>query len=121
MKKTCFYFYFKIKLQDYIRRCVFPRYDASGWRIVGSLKMMRSGVRDLGTLTAGIDSNSASVVEVLLGMVSKKENAVRQNSTGSSQQAAPAFATPSSVSPVANGISAQEPPSASLGPSLRPQ
>jgi hypothetical protein len=42
--------------------------------------MMRSGVRDLGTLTAGIDPNSAAIIEVLLGMVEKKERSMRQGS-----------------------------------------
>jgi len=40
---------------------------------------MRSGVRDLGTLANGIDSSSAACVEVLLGMVTKSEDQLRQS------------------------------------------
>jgi hypothetical protein len=43
-----------------------------------AVKMMKHGIRDLGTLASNIDGSSAAVVEVLLRMVIKSEEELRQ-------------------------------------------
>lgn len=52
--------------------------ERANWMVGEAVKMMKHGIRDLGTLASGIDASSAAVVEVLLGMVIKSEEEIRQ-------------------------------------------
>ena len=50
-----------------------PTLEKTGWQVSGAIKLMRMHERDLSALTKDLDPNSAALVEILLGMVKKKE------------------------------------------------
>lgn len=51
-----------------------PKLTKTGWNVSDAVKLMRVHERDLSVLAKDLDPNSAALVEVLLGMVKKKES-----------------------------------------------
>ena len=80
--------FFILSLQQPVTTVILPKFETSGWRLTAGLDLMRKGVRDLQTLTHGLDPGSKAVLEAVLRRTIVLETA----------KAAPAAATAQDLS-----------------------
>ena len=81
-------------IQSAVHDVVLPQFARSGWELENPVSLMKLGVRDLQTITDGLDAGSAAVAEAILRVVLRHERVTVVHGPASGLDDIPALGPP---------------------------